>query len=519
MNYKLTQLLFIDATVNDIETLLQGALPGIEAHVLSGEQDGVAQITHILQHRPEVNTLHIVSHGSPGCLYLGNSQLSLDTLNIYTSQLQSWSRDELTLILYGCNVATGDAGEEFVNKLHQLTGSNIAASESLTGNAALGGNWELEITLGNVTTGKAFTLEAMTTYSGVLPGTYSYQTVNTTFQDINVTGTSITGASNTSDDDEYNLTLPFNFNFYGVNYNQVRVGNNGGLIFANTGDIPVTNASLPTSALPAPAILPFWDDLYNGKIYSQTIGSAGSRQFVIQWTVPHYSAQTNTANFQVLLYEATNKIDFVYNDVSFGNASYDGGKSATVGIQENSTNALQYSFNTASLSNGQAIGFASSNSAPTLNTPTAISYTDTANDDTFTAETGTLAATDPDSGQTLTYGITGGTINGTTVTKTGTYGTLSLDSSTGAYTFTPIDSAIEALTSNATEGFTFTVSDGSANDSKTLNINLTGVNDTPTLNTPTAISYTDTANDDTFTAETGTLAATDPDSGQTLTYG
>ncbi|WP_442948937.1 VCBS domain-containing protein [Nostoc sp.] len=115
-------------------------------------------------------------------------------------------------------------------------------------------------------------------------------------------------------------------------------------------------------------------------------------------------------------------------------------------------------------------------------------------DDTFTAQTGTLAATDRDSGQTLSYGITGGTINGTNVTKTGTYGTLSLDTSTGAYTFTPIDGAIEALTSNATEGFPVTVSDGTANDSKTLAINLTGVNDTPTLNTPTAISYTDTAN-------------------------
>ncbi|MEH2418075.1 DUF4347 domain-containing protein [Nostoc sp.] len=112
MNYKPTQLLFIDAAVNDIETLLRGALPGIETHVLSGEQDGLAQITQILQHRPEVNTVHIVSHGSPGCLYLGNSQLNLDTLKNYASQLQGCSRENLNLLLYGCNVAAGDVGEE-----------------------------------------------------------------------------------------------------------------------------------------------------------------------------------------------------------------------------------------------------------------------------------------------------------------------------------------------------------------------------------------------------------------------
>ncbi|WP_375499986.1 DUF4347 domain-containing protein, partial [uncultured Nostoc sp.] len=168
MNYKPTQLLFIDATVNDIETLLQGALPGIEAYVLSGEQDGVAQITQILQHRSEVNTVHIVSHGSPGCLYLGNSQLSLDTLNIYTSQLQSWSRDGLTLMLYGCNVAATDAGEEFVNKLHQLTGSNIAASVTLTGNANLGGNWILEMKIGVIDAPLAITPSTQSAYAGIL---------------------------------------------------------------------------------------------------------------------------------------------------------------------------------------------------------------------------------------------------------------------------------------------------------------------------------------------------------------
>ncbi len=80
----------------------------------------------------------------PGCLYLGNSQLSINTINNdYAQELENWS--VTNILLYGCNVAAGDAGAEFLEKLHQLTGANIAASARPTGNVALGGDWELEV--------------------------------------------------------------------------------------------------------------------------------------------------------------------------------------------------------------------------------------------------------------------------------------------------------------------------------------------------------------------------------------
>jgi hypothetical protein len=49
--------------------------------------------------------------------------------------------------IYGCNVAAGDAGEEFIHKLHQITTATISASTTKTGNVALGGNWELEVNI------------------------------------------------------------------------------------------------------------------------------------------------------------------------------------------------------------------------------------------------------------------------------------------------------------------------------------------------------------------------------------
>ncbi len=166
------------------------------------------------------------------------------------------------------------------------------------------------------------------------------------------------------------------------------------------------------------------------------------------------------------------------------------------------------------------------NDTPVLTTPSAGSYTDTSANDTFTNTTGTLSASDRDSGTTLTYGISSGTNGSTTInsvtydiSKAGTYGTLYVKSSDGSYVYVPNASAINALTSDDTDSFTVSASDGSLSNTQTLSINITATNDTPVLTTPSAGSYTDTSANDTFTNTTGTLSASDRDSGTTLTYG
>ena len=163
-------LVFIDSAVDDYQLLAEGVVAGAEGIVLLPDQDGVAQITATLAARKEVTTVHIVSHGSPGCLSLGSTQLSLDTLETYSSQLQAWA-NSLTgsaLRLYGCHVAAGDAGAEFVERLHQLTGATIAASASPIGSAVKGGQWHLEYQLGLINTASAFLPELMQKYSGIL---------------------------------------------------------------------------------------------------------------------------------------------------------------------------------------------------------------------------------------------------------------------------------------------------------------------------------------------------------------
>ena len=166
-------VLFIDRNVENYSSLLEGINPELTVCIIDTERDGVRQITEVLKDN-NYEQVHIISHGAPGCLYLGNSQLSLDNLDKYQAELQSWYSTPLSkggrgdLFLYGCQVAAGDAGEEFLAKLHQLAGANISASSSLTGNKELGGNWNLEVTVGEVVADVVLAEAAMVSYSGVL---------------------------------------------------------------------------------------------------------------------------------------------------------------------------------------------------------------------------------------------------------------------------------------------------------------------------------------------------------------
>ena len=138
---------FIDANIEDYSTLAAGVRAGIEVAMLHPAEDGIAQITSILAERSEIYTVHIISHGSPGCLYLGNTVLNLENLQDYASELTQWANalvPNAEILIYGCNFASS-ASSPFIQKLHHLTNAKIAASCSRTGNVERGGNWNLEV--------------------------------------------------------------------------------------------------------------------------------------------------------------------------------------------------------------------------------------------------------------------------------------------------------------------------------------------------------------------------------------
>src|SRR5882724_1775022 len=120
---------------------------------------------------------------------------------------------------------------------------------------------------------------------------------------------------------------------------------------------------------------------------------------------------------------------------------------------------------------------------PTLNAVLGPTEIDTVAFDLFTAASGTFIASSANGGA-LTFGISGGTAGSTVlggvtydVSKAGPYGTLYVDSTTGAYTFVPDNGAINALTAPTTTDFTITVSDGTLSATEDFPIAINGVND------------------------------------------
>lgn len=157
-----------------------------------------------------------------------------------------------------------------------------------------------------------------------------------------------------ADDGEANVTMPFDFTLYDTQSANLRLGTNGGILFgATTGGLAFTNADIPANT-PALAILPFWDDLNfeslvpaNMAVYYKTVGTSPNRRFIVQWhEAPHYNAVGNVT-FQAVLYETSNNINFVYNDIDFGNAAFNRGISATIGLNNDASEAHKYSFDTA----------------------------------------------------------------------------------------------------------------------------------------------------------------------------
>ncbi|AVH72198.1 cadherin-like domain-containing protein [Nostoc sp. 'Lobaria pulmonaria (5183) cyanobiont'] len=164
-------LLFVDKSVTDYQQLLAGVTPGTEIHVLDPGQDGVTQITNTLLGRQNIASLHIVSHGEAGGVDFGSSALNSIDLPQYAAQLKTWSKaltNDADILFYGCNVAEGQLGQTFVQNISQVTGADVAASDDLTGNSSLGGDWNLEVATGTIESSPIFSADVLNSYQGTL---------------------------------------------------------------------------------------------------------------------------------------------------------------------------------------------------------------------------------------------------------------------------------------------------------------------------------------------------------------
>ncbi|MEQ1844746.1 MAG: DUF4347 domain-containing protein, partial [Nitrospira sp.] len=168
------EIVFLSPSVRDYHKLLDGISPNVEVFVLDPTRDGVEQMAEVLVGRTGVDAIHIISHGSQAELTLGSARLTLEAMNgVYADELaaigQSLS-EKADLLIYGCTFGQGELGGNAVARLAQLTGADVAASVDLTGHADLGGDWDLEYSVGSIETGVTFSSDARQNWVGVLPG-------------------------------------------------------------------------------------------------------------------------------------------------------------------------------------------------------------------------------------------------------------------------------------------------------------------------------------------------------------
>ena len=200
------ELFFIDAGVADPGAFWLAAPKGGTVVCIPAGVDSWRFMAQEAARFQGLGAIHIVSHGQPGAMVLNGQHYAaadLEQLTIPLQQLGHALTKNGDIFLYGCEVGAGIGGQNLLNTMAAATGADIAASKDNTGNAAHGGNWDLEIVTGQIDSSLALNATSMAGYDAVLH-TASVSTVTELKN-------AITAASTDGADDTITLTSNITF--------------------------------------------------------------------------------------------------------------------------------------------------------------------------------------------------------------------------------------------------------------------------------------------------------------------
>ncbi|KAA3660034.1 MAG: hypothetical protein DWQ04_20625 [Chloroflexi bacterium] len=164
-----------------------------------------------------------------------------------------------------------------------------------------------------------------------------------------------------ADEGTTEIALPFPFTFYGTTYTTVNASSNGTIHFGSSrtsfDNVCLTNG--PATGM-GDMIAPFWDDLslqFLGYLETAVSGTVPNRIFIIEWDdVPRFGDDEDRVTFEVQLFENSNDILFLYEDVSLFEGN--NGSSATIGLQsERQGVTLQHSCNQPAVADATRLRF------------------------------------------------------------------------------------------------------------------------------------------------------------------
>jgi len=155
------ELVVIDARLENAEQLIEGLSSPSNDEVryelfrIDSSLAGLEKITEKLSQLSQVDADHLFSHGAESQLLIGSTLLSNDNIETHSMTLLSWRQwlsDDADLLIYGCDVVDGGECQSLVAGMAELTGADVAASTDATGQASLGGDWDLEFSVGTIET-------------------------------------------------------------------------------------------------------------------------------------------------------------------------------------------------------------------------------------------------------------------------------------------------------------------------------------------------------------------------------
>ncbi len=153
------------------------------------------------------------------------------------------------------------------------------------------------------------------------------------------------------------VNLPFDFGFYGEEYNQISICSNGYIALGASESALFRNYSLPGPMGPSPMIAAFWDDLVMGTGDVYTYHNVSEHLFIIEFHNMRNAYSNDTEKFEIILYDADYygstdgngdiKIQYhTFNNSNTGSSSSSShGQYSTIGLEDHTGQiGMQYTF-------------------------------------------------------------------------------------------------------------------------------------------------------------------------------
>src|SRR5689334_4647564 len=112
-----SEILFVDPSVSDLQTVLGNVRPEVQAIVLDGRLPAARQIAAALAGHEGLDAVHVIAHGASGRISFTAGEWSSATLKAEAEDLAAIGRAlaaDGELRLWSCETASGNAGETFV---------------------------------------------------------------------------------------------------------------------------------------------------------------------------------------------------------------------------------------------------------------------------------------------------------------------------------------------------------------------------------------------------------------------